>query len=214
MNDIEKTEIERVYGKYAALEEKELIRLAKKGDADAEEVIIRRYKDVVKSRAGIYFMAGSDKEDIVQEGMIGIFKAIRDFDDSKGASFHTFAEMCVTRQIITAIKSAARKKHAPLNSYLSISNGEFDNEKGTIQLENMASGDDSNPEARYLLKEEIDYIGANFSQIFSEFEWKVWSEYISGKSQQEIAKVHGRTTKSISNAVQRIKKKIGIYLGK
>lgn len=214
VREIDRIELERVYGEDAALDEEVLIRRAKAGDADAEEIIIRRYKEVVKSRAGFYFMAGSDKEDIVQEGMIGIFKAIRDFDDTRGASFHTFAEMCITRQIISAIKGAARKKHAPLNFYVPISNGDTEEEDGSIQIDSMLSGDDSNPEAQYLLKEEIDYIWANFANIFSEFEWKVWSEYISGKTQQQIAHECGRTMKSIDNAIQRIKKKIEAYLKK
>ncbi len=97
---------------------------------------------------------------------------------------------------------------------MSISNGDVEGEKGTIQIENMTSGDDANPEARYLLKEEIDYIGANLSQIFSEFEWKVWAAYIGGKSKSEIAAVNGKTEKSIANALQRIKIKLETYLGK
>ncbi len=213
MSQEEKTGFQQLYARYTALGEDELIVLAKAGDIDAEEIIIKRYKDVVKNRTAIYFIAGADKEDIVQEGMIGVFKAIRDYDAGKGASFRTFAEMCITRQIITAIKSATRKKHAPLNSYVSISTDSSD-EENTIQLDNILATSSEDPEAKYLLKEELDYIWTNFSKIFSGLEWAVWTDFLAGKTMHEIADSQQKSIKSIDNALQRGKKKIEAFLAK
>lgn len=194
--------------------EEELVRKAQAGDAYAEEHLIRKYKELVKSRAHRYFMVGADREDIVQEGMIGIFKAIRDYDDSKLTSFRTFAELCITRQIITAIKRATRLKHGPLNTYISFSKPDSPENSSKSIEETLSSSSDTDPESLLLLKEQIDYIEANGTDIFSGLELRVWTEYLQGKTYLQIAKETNRTPKSIDNATQRIKKKLEIHLTK
>ncbi len=193
--------------------EEELVQLAQDGNADAEEYLIRKYKDVVKTKAHLYFMAGADREDVVQEGMIGIFKAIRSYRADRKASFRTFAELCINRQIITAIKRASRLKHAPLNTSISLSKPlSEENESNTLQ-ETLFSDSNSDPEARLLLKEVVDYIHGNGADIFSELELKVWYEYLQGSTYTQIAQRMGKNPKTIDNAIQRTKRKIAAYLG-
>ncbi len=188
--------------------------MAQTGDAYAEEFLIWKYKELVKNRAHLYFIAGADRDDIIQEGMIGIFKAIRDFDERRQASFRTFAEICITRQIITAIKRATRLKHGPLNTYISLSKSVSEEDPQKTLGETLASSSDTDPESLLLLKEEIAYIEANGSDIFSALEWKVWTGYLQGKNYIEIAEETGKTPKSVDNAIQRIKKKLELYLSK
>lgn len=199
------------YNEYA---DEELVKLAQEGDDDAEEFLIRKYKDVVRSKAHLYFMVGADREDIVQEGMIGIFKAIRGYNRSRQASFRTFAEICVNRQIITAIKRAARLKHSPLNTSVSLNKPISDTDPLKTLEETLSSNSNTDPEALYLLKEDIDYIEGNGNDIFSDLELRVWNEYLQGKSYVEIAKVTGKTPKAIDNAIQRTKRKLELYLGR
>ncbi|WP_206459900.1 RNA polymerase sporulation sigma factor SigH [Anaerovorax sp. IOR16] len=192
--------------------EEELVHLAQQGDTDAEEYLIRKYKDVVKTKAHLYFMVGADREDVVQEGMIGIFKAIRSYKTGRKASFRTFAELCINRQIITAIKRASRLKHAPLNTSISLSKPlSEENENNTLQ-ETLFSDSNSDPEARLLLKEVVDYIHGNGANIFSELELKVWYEYLQGSTYTQIAHRMGKNPKTIDNAIQRTKRKIAAYL--
>jgi RNA polymerase sporulation-specific sigma factor len=198
----------------AQFKEEELVRMAQTGDVYAEEFLIWKYKELVKSRAHLYFIAGADRDDIIQEGMIGIFKAIRDYNDEKLASFRTFAEICITRQIITAIKRATRLKHGPLNSYISLSKPVSEEDPYKTLSETLASNKDSDPESLLLLKEEMDYIETNGADIFSDLEWRVWTEYLQGKTYTQIAKETKKTPKSIDNAIQRIKKKLELYLTK
>jgi len=191
--------------------EEELVQLAQNGNADAEEYLIRKYKDVVKTKAHLYFMAGADREDVAQEGMIGIFKAIRCYRADRKASFRTFAELCINRQIITAIKRASRLKHAPLNTSISLSKPlSEENENNTLQ-ETLFSDSNSDPEARLLLKEVVDYIHGNGAELFSELELKVWYEYLQGSSYIQIAEQMGKNPKTIDNAIQRTKRKIAAY---
>ena len=194
--------------------EEELVRRAQCGDVYAEEHLIRKYKELVKSRAHHYYMVGADRDDIVQEGMIGIFKAIRDYDDTKLASFRTFAELCITRQIITAIKRAARLKHGPLNTYISFSKPDSSKDSAKSIEDTLSSSSDTDPESLLLLKEEIDYIEMNGKRIFSSFELAVWSLYLQGRTYLEIANETKKAPKSIDNAIQRIKKKLELHLKK
>jgi len=197
-----------------SLSDDKIVSLAKNGDKEAEEYLIRKYKEFVKNRSHQYYIAGADRDDIIQEGMIGIFKAIRDYEDDKGASFSTFAELCITRQIISAIKQARRLKHGPLNTYISLSKPISD-EEPVNNLENtLFSSKDTDPESMLLLKEEINHIETNGSEIFSKLEQKVLSGYINGKNYVEIAALLGKSPKSIDNAIQRIKKKLDKYLRK
>ncbi len=199
---------------YVQLEDEKLVVLAQEGDNNAEEFLIRKYKDVVRSKAHFYFMVGADSEDIVQEGMIGIFKAIRSYNNSKQASFHTFAEICINRQIITAIKRATRLKHSPLNTSVSLSKPLSETEPDTTLEETLSSNSNTDPEALFLLKEEMDYIEGNGADIFSDLELTVWNEYLKGRSYLQIAAIMGRTPKAIDNAIQRTKRKLELYLGR
>ncbi|MBO5666624.1 MAG: RNA polymerase sporulation sigma factor SigH [Firmicutes bacterium] len=199
--------------KYKAFTDDELVNMARSGDADAEEYLIQKYKDTAKSRARLYFMVGGDKEDIVQEGMIGIFKAIRSYDPEKEASFRTFAELCISRQIITAIKQAGRLKHSPLNTSVSLWKPVSEEDNGNTLADILSSDSNSDPETVLLLTEIIDYVTKEDSKVFSELEMKVWMEYIQGKSCTQIAAEMGRTPKSVDNAIQRTKRKINLYFG-
>ena len=199
---------------YENTRDEQLVRLARGGDSDAEEFLIRKYKDVARTKAHLYFIAGADREDLMQEGMIGIFKAIRGYDESREASFRTFAELCINRQILTAIKAAARLKHAPLNDSLSIdmplAGDDQDSEK-TLG-DTLPAGDYDNPEKLFIFKENMDYIEGRGSEIFSEMELRVWNEYLKGKSYAEIAEIVGKSTKAVDNAIQRTKRKVEVYL--
>ena len=199
--------------KYKAFTDDELVTMARNGDVDAEEYLIQKYRDTAKSRARLYFMVGGDKEDIVQEGMIGIFKAIRSYDPEKEASFRTFAELCISRQIITAIKQAGRLKHSPLNTSVSLWKPVSEEDNGNTLADILSSDSNSDPETVLLLTEIIDYVTKEDSKVFSELEMKVWMEYIQGKSCTQIAAEMGRTPKSVDNAIQRTKRKINLYFG-
>ena len=199
---------------YTGFTDEELVDCAQKGDEPAEEFLIRKYKDVVRSKAHLYFMVGADREDIVQEGMIGIFKAIRSYNVGKQASFHTFAEICINRQIITAIKRAGRLKHSPLNTSVSLSRPISDEDPAKTLEETLSSNSNTDPEALLLLKENMDYIEGNGADIFSDLELSVWNEYLKGKTYLEISEITGRSPKAIDNAIQRTKRKLELYLGR
>lgn len=208
------TESNNVKERFETMEHEKLVMLAQNGDNNAEEFLIRKYKNVVRSKAHLYFMVGADSEDIVQEGMIGIFKAIRSYDRTKQASFHTFAEICINRQIITAIKRATRLKHSPLNTSVSLSKPLSDTEPDTTLEEVLSSNSNTDPEALFLLKENMGYIEGNGADIFSDLELSVWNEYLKGKSYIQIAEITGKSTKTIDNAIQRTKRKLELYLGR
>ena len=192
--------------------EEELVQLAQQGDVDAEEFLIRKYKNVIKTKARLYFMVGADRDDVVQEGMIGIFKAIRSYDPERQTTFRTFAELCVNRQILTAIKRASRMKHSPLNTSVSLNKPLAEGEPDTLG-ETLSTDSASDPEAILLIKEMVDYINSNGSELFSELELKVWYAYLQGKSYVQIAEDMGKTPKTIDNAIQRTKRKLASYLG-
>lgn len=199
---------------YEEITDEELVTLAQEGEEIAEEFLIRKYKDVVRSKAHLYFMVGADSEDIVQEGMIGIFKAIRSYNSTKQASFHTFAEICINRQIITAIKRATRLKHSPLNTSVSLNKPLSETEPNTTLEETLSSNSNTDPEALFLLKEDMGYIEGNGAEIFSDLELTVWNEYLKGKTYLEIAEITGKPAKAIDNAIQRTKRKLELYLGR
>lgn len=198
--------------KYAGKSDEELVSLAKNGDEESEEFLIRKYKDVVKGKANLYYIVGADREDLMQEGMIGIFKAIKSFENDRQASFYTFANLCINRQIITAIKTAGRLKHLPLNTSISLNNpiegGFTDKTVGEL----IQSDSESDPEAMLLLKETLQVIEGKSQKILSNLEVRVMDEYMHGKSYLEISEIIGKTPKAVDNAVQRIRKKLAIYL--
>ncbi len=203
-----------VTDKYKGMTDEELVQLAESGDEEAEEYIIRKYKDVVRSKAQLYFMVGADSEDIVQEGMIGIFKAIRGFNKDKETSFKTFADICINHEILTAIKRAGRMKHSPLNTSLSFSNPLGEDEPRTTLGDTLTGSSDSDPENIVIRKEEMGYLDEMGSEIFSDLELKVWNAYLYGKTYTEIAQSTGKSLKAIDNAIQRIKRKLEIYFNR
>jgi len=184
-----------------------LLMQIRNGDNVALESLINKYKNFVRSKAKTYFLIGADKEDIVQEGMIGLFKAIRDFKDDKLVSFKSFAEICVTRQIITAIKAATRQKHMPLNSYVSLNKPVFEDDGERTLIETINHDSVSDPELLFISKEEVSRIEDKIHEVLSPFEMDVLYAYLQGKSYQEIAAILHKEVKSVDNALQRVKKK-------
>ncbi len=192
--------------------DEEIIRDAKAGDDQALEFLINKYKSFVRAKARTYFLIGADREDIIQEGMIGLYKAIRDFRGDKLSSFRAFAELCITRQIITAIKTATRQKHIPLNSYVSLNKPIFDEESDRTLLDVISEENVSDPEEMMINREEFAGIELKMGEILSSLEWEVLSSYLQGRSYQEIAVDLDRHVKSIDNALQRVKRKLEKYL--
>lgn len=193
-------------------DEYNIVLKASKGDKIALEYIIKKYKNFVKSKAKSYFLIGADKEDIIQEGMIGLYKAIRDFDASKTNSFKGFADICITRQIITAIKTATRQKHIPLNSYISLNKPVYDEESERTLLDIIATSIVTDPEELIISKEELKHIESKMNELLSDLELKVVEYYLNGKSYQYIADKLERDVKSIDNALQRVKRKLEKHL--
>ena len=198
---------------YNILTDEEMVKMAQEGSVTAEEYLIKKYKDLVKKKSSTYFIMGGDKEDVIQEGMIGIFKAIRGFDEEKEASFKTFAEICINRQIISAIRNSNLQKHQILNESISLSSdNDPEGEQKTLE-ERLPSNKSDDPETLMLMKEIGQYLKEESHEIFSSLEQKVWDRMLQGKTYQEIAVELEKTPKAIDNAMQRIKKKIYAYLG-
>ena len=181
---------------YSSMSDEDIVALCRNGDNVAEEYLLNKYKNFVRSKARSYFLIGADHEDIVQEGMIGLYKAIRDFRPDKLSSFRAFAELCITRQIITAIKTATRQKHIPLNSYVSLNKPLYDEESDRTLIG----------------QEDLSSINHKIDEVLSGLEQEVLRAYLDGKSYQEIADNLGRHVKSIDNALQRVKRKLEKYL--
>jgi len=194
--------------KYKEMLDEEIVSQAKTGDSRAQEYLINKYENFVKSKAKSYFLIGADKEDIYQEGMIGLYKAIRDFKPDKLSSFKAFAELCVTRQIITAIKTATRQKHIPLNTYISLNKPIYDEESDRTLMDILSEARVADPEELIISREEINHIQTEIGEVLSDLEMEVLMSYIDGKSYQEIACDLDRHAKSIDNALQRVKRKL------
>ncbi|MCL5036866.1 MAG: RNA polymerase sporulation sigma factor SigH [Chloroflexi bacterium] len=188
--------------------DEELVQQAKRGDEVATEFIINKYKNFVRVKAKSYFLVGADREDIIQEGMIGLFKAIRDFRPDKLSSFRAFAELCITRQIITAIKTATRQKHIPLNSYISLNKPVYDDDSERTMLDVLSGTKIMDPEQVFIDHELSDDLRDKIKENLSELESQVLVAYLEGESYQEMAKKLDRHVKSIDNALQRVKRKI------
>ncbi|MBU5485015.1 RNA polymerase sporulation sigma factor SigH [Clostridium sp. MSJ-11] len=188
--------------------DEEIVIEAKRGNVRAQEYLINKYENFVKSKAKSYFLIGADKEDIYQEGMIGLYKAIRDFKPDKLSSFKAFAELCVTRQIITAIKTATRQKHIPLNTYISLNKPIYDEESDRTLMDILSESKVTDPEELIISREEMGYIQNEIGEVLSNLEMEVLMSYIDGKSYQEIACDLDRHAKSIDNALQRVKRKL------
>lgn len=197
---------------YEVMEDAFIVGLAKDGDDLALEFLLNKYKNIVRAKARSYFLIGADREDLVQEGMIGLYKAIRDYNPDKQASFRVFADLCITRQIITAIKSATRLKHKPLNSYVSLNKPVYDEESDRTLIDIITGTKVLNPEDILIDKEDLNSIEEKIGEMLSSLEWEVLGLYLMGKSYQEIADQLGRQIKSIDNALQRVKSKLEKHL--
>mgnify|MGYP002627631394 CR=1 FL=1 len=208
---MKRVEISREIGYINEISDEEIVLKAKGGNKLAQEKIINKYEQFVRNKAKSYFLIGADKEDIYQEGMIGLYKAIRDFNPEKLTSFKGFAELCITRQIITAIKTATRQKHIPLNTYVSLNKPMYEEESDRTLLDVIEGLTVSDPEELIIGREEVNHIEKEISKVLSELELEVLMSYLDGKTYQEIACDLDRQAKSIDNALQRVKKKFFKY---
>lgn len=193
--------------------DEELVEAAKAGDNEAFRRLWERYRHFVRVKASSYFLAGGDTDDLVQEGNIGLYKAIRDYERGKSTNFRSFAELCVTRQIITAIKTASRQKHLPLNTYISFSytpaGGEM--EARTL-VDSLPSGRTSDPVQQVISSEEVDSLTDCLLRLLSPLESEVLRYYLEGNSYESIAERIGHDTKTVDNALQRVKRKVTLHL--
>lgn len=190
-----------------------LVMLAKQGRSDAYDRIIRRYRGFVRLKASSYFLVGGDSEDLIQEGLVGLYKAIRDYRSDRESSFRNFAELCITRQIITAVKTATRNKHTPLNQYVSFSSSPASATDSEPTLDEILPGPASNdPVNQVISSEELHSLVACLSSTLSELESRVLALYLDGYSYETIAAKLGCDTKTVDNALQRVKRKVGLHL--
>ena len=198
---------------FSRMTDEEVVRIAQvEKREDAVDFLVNKYKNFVRAKARTYFLVGGDREDIIQEGMIGLYKATRDYKSGRLASFRAFAELCVTRQIITAIKSATRQKHQALNNYVSLSKPAYDDDNERTLLETLESSEVTDPEEMFLEEEELHNLEEVMGHVLSDLEWDVLIDYLDGVSYQEIANRTNRSVKSIDNALQRVKRKLVTYL--
>lgn len=172
---------------YSGQKDEELVKLVQQGDKRAQEHLLNKYKSLVKTRARTYFLIGADTEDIIQEGMIGLYKAMRDFQKNKNASFRAFAELCINRQMITAIKMATRQKHIPLNSYISLNRPVFEQESEETYMDMLMGGEILNPEALLIGREDKHFMETQIIKMLSDFEKRILLLYLRGKTYYEIS---------------------------
>ena len=194
--------------KYGQMKDEIVVELAKEGDSLALDHLMIKYKNFVRAKSRSYFLIGADSEDIVQEGMIGLYKSIRDFKGDKLSSFRAFAELCITRQIITAIKTATRQKHIPLNSYVSLNKPIYDEESDRTMLDLIVGAKITNPEELIISREQLKSIEGKIGNVLSSLEKDVLTLYVEGRAYQEMAEELDRHVKSVDNALQRVKRKL------
>lgn len=207
------TETVAEFERFSSLTDEEIVDIyQRENNHYATDYIVQRYKNFVRSKARSYFLMGADKEDIIQEGMIGLYKATRDFNQGHEVSFKAFAELCITRQIISAIKGASRQKHIPLNSYISLNKPAYDDSERTL-IEVLETEKNLDPQEVVINREQYALIKEVMEAVLSPLEWDVLRGYMDAKSYQEMAEEHHRSVKSIDNALQRVKKKMEVYFG-
>ncbi|WP_097073452.1 RNA polymerase sporulation sigma factor SigH [Ureibacillus xyleni] len=202
----------QVLQRFEDFADEQLVEQVHQGNTEALDYLITKYRMFVKAKARSYFLIGADKEDIVQEGMIGLYKAVRDFKGDKLSSFRAFAELCITRQIITAIKTATRQKHIPLNSYVSLDKPIYDEESDRTLMDIITSSESEDPEHLMINREEYSHLEMKIGEILSELEQQVLALYLDGQSYNEISEELNRHVKSIDNALQRVKRKLERHL--
>ncbi|WP_407072357.1 RNA polymerase sporulation sigma factor SigH [Planococcus liqunii] len=198
--------------RFTEMTDEELVSLVHSGNTEALDFLITKFRHFVRMKARSYFLIGADKEDIIQEGMIGLYKAIRDFKSDKLSSFRAFAELCIIRQIITAIKTATRQKHIPLNSYVSLDKPIYDEESDRTLMDVLTGNGADDPEEMMINNEEFLYMEAKMGEVLSDLEREVLALYLDGQSYQEISEKLERHVKSIDNALQRVKRKLERHL--
>ena len=193
---------------YNLLSDEELISRLREGHEDIRDYLMEKHKNLVRKKARALYLIGGDNDDLIQEGMIGLYKAIRDFDPERGASFHTFADLCISRQLYTAVQASQRQKHQPLNSYVSLSDS--DNEEQTSSRASYAANDvrNRNPEELFIARENLEDMEDLIEKKLSRFEREVLRYYLSGMNYSQIADTLGKSSKATDSALQRIKKKI------
>lgn len=207
------TETVAEFERFSSLTDEEIVTIyQRENNHFATDYIVQRYKNFVRSKARSYILMGADKEDIIQEGMIGLYKATRDFNQDHEVSFKAFAELCITRQIISAIKGASRQKHIPLNSYISLNKPAYDDSERTL-IEVLETEKNLDPQEVVINREQYALIKEVMEAVLSPLEWDVLRGYMDAKSYQEMAEEHHRSVKSIDNALQRVKKKMEVYFG-
>ncbi len=189
---------------YAEMSDAQLIQMFRRGEAPVIDYLMEKYKYLVRKKANALFLLGGDSEDLIQEGMIGLFKAIRDYDEEE-SSFFSFAELCINRQLYTAIEAAARKKHRPLNSYVSLSGAGAEGENAAFQGELAAN--DLNPEQMVIDRENMEDVLERIRASLSRMEKRVFEYYLEGMNYRQIAAIMGKSEKSVDNSLQRIKQK-------
>ena len=199
---------------YKSAKDEELVLMAQNGDDTAQEYLLDKYKSLVRAKSRAYFLIGADTEDIIQEGMIGLYKAVRDYNEEKSASFRSFAELCVNRQMITAIKAATRQKHQPLNSYVSLNKPVYEEESEQTYMDFLQNTSSTllNPEVLLIGQENKSFLEDQMIKNLSGFETRVLVLYLQGRSYFEIAHALDKPEKSIDNALQRVKKKLEKFL--
>ena len=191
---------------FDSMTDEEIVRYIRQGHKEGMEYLLDKYKELVRNRARSLYLMGGEREDLIQEGMIGLFKAIQGFDETKDASFQSFADLCVSRQMYTAVKAAQRKKHGPLNSYISLDSVTQD-EDGSVRT-NDALATDSGPEQMFIDRENVSQMRKKIAECLSPFEYQVMNYYLDGIGYVKIARMLGKSEKSVDNALQRIKTKI------
>ena len=194
---------------YDRLTDEELIERIRGGDTLAEEFLYGKYRKIIRAKSRSYFLVGADYDDLVQEGMIGLYNAVREYTPVRNVSFHAYADLCITRQILTAIKNATRKKHSPLNSYISFSQPISDgNETEKTLADILESSSSEDPEKALLGRETLEMLSYDMQHLLSPLERKTLTRYLRGLSYQQIGDEIGRSRKCVDNTIQRIKKKL------
>ena len=192
--------------KYQKLTDEELIELLRQGDEKIMDFILDKYKPLVRKKANTMYLIGADTDDLIQEGMIGLFKAIRDYNSERECTFYHFAELCISRQIYTVVEASNRKKHAPLNSYVSLYSGT--NEEGVVLADSLTAGSAENPEQIMIAQESMMLFLKKLKEQLSKMECQVLDFYLTGLNYQQIAEEMGKSPKAVDNALQRIKAKV------
>ena len=197
--------------KFKQASDEELIIMYRDGEEEAAGFLMNKYKNLVRKKAGSMYILGGDREDLIQEGMIGLYKAVRDYDLGRDVNFYTFADLCVSRQMYTAVQASNRQKHLPLNTYISIYGQSMNSEEGTKEydlMNTLVSQADSNPEEMMIAQENMEQMEQAILKELSQLEKQVFELHLTGMNYTEIAKVLGRDEKSTDNALQRMKGKI------